>query len=152
MLKEELRNMYNKFRLHFYTQILANFENREATLTTVESFSLEAIIILGHPTVAEFANMMHISSPNAAYRVNSLMKKGYLNKVQSKEDARIYYLEPTQRGLDYFAINTSYLDVVIDRARERFSEEDCKKFAEYLRIINTELMPELEVSRFKKQK
>lgn len=152
MLKEELRTMYNKFRLHFYTQILSNFENREATLTTVESFSIEAIMILGRPTVAEFAKMMNISSPNAAYRVNALQKKGYLTKVRSDEDARIYYLEPTERAKEYFRINTSYLDTVLDRAEERFSSEDYEKFAEYLHIINTELMPELSIDRFKKSK
>ncbi|SEJ11095.1 DNA-binding transcriptional regulator, MarR family [Lachnospiraceae bacterium A10] len=150
MLKKELRTMYNKFRLHFYTQILSNFEGREATLTTVESFSVEAIMILGRPTVAEFAKMMNISSPNAAYRVSALQRKGYLKKVRSEEDARIYYLEPTERAKEYFRINTSYLDTVLDRAEERFSKEDYEKFAEYLHIINTELMPELDIARFKK--
>ena len=151
MFDNELRKMYNKFRLHFYMQILSNFENREATLTTVESFSVEAIIILGRPTVAEFARMMNISSPNAAYRVNALKRKGYINKVQSEEDARVFYLEPTERALDYFRINTSYLDTVLDRAKDRFSKEDYEQFANYLHIINEELMPELDTSRFKKK-
>ena len=94
--------------------------------------------------------MMNISSPNAAYRVSALQRKGYLKKVRSEEDARIYYLEPTERAKEYFRINTSYLDTVLDRAEERFSKEDYEKFAEYLHIINTELMPELDIARFKK--
>lgn len=44
------------------------------------------------PTVNEFASFVQISPPNAAYKVNSLIRKGYLKKVQSQEDKREYRL------------------------------------------------------------
>ena len=94
-LQEVLHNVYGKLRLHFYMQVYSRFENREATLTTVETFSMEAITTLDHPTVAQFAKAMNISTSNAAYRVSSLIKKGYLKKIQSKDDLRTFYLEPT---------------------------------------------------------
>ncbi|MDY5704539.1 MAG: MarR family winged helix-turn-helix transcriptional regulator [Lachnospiraceae bacterium] len=152
MLKNEILNIYDKCRLHFYMQVFSRFENREATLTTVESFSMECIMALDHPTIAEFANMMNISSPNAAYRVNSLVQKGYVKKVRSKEDARIYFLEPTKKYLSYYRINASYVDTVVERCKERFSEEDFNQFTEYLHIVNSELMPELDLSRFKRER
>ncbi len=75
--------MYTKFKLHFYQEIFQRFQSREASLTTVERpFCMEAIQALGSPTVNEFATFMRISPPNAAYKVNSLVKKGYLRKVQ----------------------------------------------------------------------
>ena len=113
---------------------------------------MECIMALDHPTIAEFANMMNISSPNAAYRVNSLVQKGYVKKVRSKEDARIYFLEPTKKYLSYYRINASYLDTVVERCKERFSEEEFNQFTEYLHIVNSELMPELDLSRFKRER
>ena len=145
----ESSTIYDKFRLHFYTQIFSRFENREATLTTVESFSMDCIMAMDHPTVAEFAAMMNISAPNAAYRVNSLVQKGYLRKVQSKEDARIFYLEPSEKYMNYYRINLGYLDTVVARCRERFSDEDYVKLTSMLHIINSELMPELDMKRFR---
>ena len=152
MLKNEILNIYDKCRLHFYMQVFSRFENREATLTTVESFSMECIMALDQPTIAEFANMMNISSPNAAYRVNSLVQKGYVKKVRSKEDARIYFLEPTKKYLSYYRINASYVDTVVERCKERFSEEEFNQFTEYLHIVNSELMPELDLSRVKRER
>lgn len=146
-----LSDIYNKFRVHFYMQIFANFENREATLTTVETFSMECIVALDSPTIAEFARMMNISAPNAAYRVNSLLQKGYIEKIQSKSDQREYHLRPTKKYLDYSSINESYLKIVDDRCKKRFSPEDYTKLQEMMQVIDNELMPELDMHRFKKQ-
>ena len=63
---QSLTEIYNKLRIHFYMQIFSKFERREATLTTVEAFSMECIMALDEPTIAEFASIMSISPPNAA--------------------------------------------------------------------------------------
>ena len=94
MLDQAFQQVYTKFKLHFYQQVFSKFENREATLTTVESFCMEVIMALGHPTIAEFSNMMNLSTPNAAYKINNLVKKGYVKKVQSTTDKREYHLYP----------------------------------------------------------
>ena len=52
-----------------------NFEKRETSLTALEIFSVEVILALKNPTIQEFANFIGLFSPNAAYRVNSLIKK-----------------------------------------------------------------------------
>ena len=68
MFSDAIFGLYNKFRIYFYMQVFAKFEKREASLTTVESYSIECIKALGEPTVQEFAIMMGISAPNAAYK------------------------------------------------------------------------------------
>ncbi len=151
-LNVTLTEIYNKLRIHFYMQIFARFETREATLTTVEAFSMECIMALDDPTIAEFARMMNISSPNAAYRINSLIKKGYVEKVQSEDDQREHYLRPTKKYLDYYNINNEYLLTIDERCKQRFTPEEYDQFNEYLRIISEELMPELDLAQFKKQR
>ena len=39
MLQESFSRVYLKFKLHFYEKVFQGFENREATLTTVETAS-----------------------------------------------------------------------------------------------------------------
>ena len=109
MLEQAFFNVYTKFKLHFYQEIFRRFQDREASLTTVETFCMETIMALGNPTVNEFASFMRISPPNAAYKVNSLVKKGYIRKVQSREDKREYHLEVTQKYIDYYNISSSYI-------------------------------------------
>ena len=145
MLKSAFFNVYTKFKLHFYKEIFLRFQTREASLTTVETFCMETVLALGNPTVNEFASFMSISPPNAAYKVNSLIKKGYLQKVQSTVDRREYHLSVTQKYLDYYNISSSYMVTVMDRIAQRFSPEDCAKLEEMLQIINRELMPEVEI-------
>ena len=145
MLRKAFNTVYTKFKLHFYKEIFDRFQTREASLTTVETFCMETILALGRPTVNEFASFMNISSPNAAYKVNSLIKKGYINKVQSKEDRREYHLEVTQKYIDYYNISSRYTDLVMDRICRRFTPEECEKLTEMLDIVSHELMPEVDI-------
>lgn len=145
MLRNAFNTVYTKFKLHFYMEIFERFQTREASLTTVEVFSMETILALGRPSVNEFASFMRISSPNAAYKVNSLIRKGYIRKVQSKEDRREYHLEVTQKYIDYYNISSRYTDQVMDRINARFSKEDCVKLTEMLEIVSRELMPEVNI-------
>ena len=145
MLNHAFFNVYTKFKLHFYKEIFQRFQTREASLTTVETFCMETIQALGNPTVNEFASFMCISPPNAAYKVNSLVRKGYINKVQSETDRREYHLEVTQKYIDYYNISSNYMVEVMDRIVQRFSPEDCAKFAEMLEVVSQELMPEVDI-------
>lgn len=147
MLKSSLFDVYTKFKLQFCKEIFQHFQTREASLTTVETFCMETIMALGSPTVNEFASFMCISPPNAAYKVNSLIKKGYINKIQSETDRREYHLEVTQKYIDYYNISANYMADVMERISERFSPEDCDKLEEMLRIVSQELMPEVDIKR-----
>ncbi len=150
MLSEVIIELYNKCRVYFYQQVFARFEKREATLTTVESFSIECIRALGEPTVQEFANMMGISAPNAAYKVNSLIQKGYIEKIQSESDRREYYLRPTQKFLEYYNMSADYVRRIERRCRERFSAAELAKLEEMLEIIISELTPEVSIVKAEK--
>ena len=145
MLDQAVWRVYTKFKLHFYIQIFDRFQNREASLTTVETYCMETIQALGEPTVNEFATFARISPPNAAYKVASLIRKGYLEKVRSENDKREYHLKVTEKYLAYYNIGNGYVQTVVDRIRQRFSPEDCRKLEEMLRIVSDELMPEVDL-------
>ena len=145
MLDKAFYDVYTKFKMHFYQKVFSRFEHREATLTTVESFCMEGIMALGNPTIAQFAQAMHISTPNASYKINSLIQKGYIAKERSETDRREYHLRPTKKYMDYYSISYAYLQTVVDRVKVRFPAEDVAKLDEMLTIIGKELMPEINL-------
>ena len=112
-------------------------------MTTVEVFCSEIIQAMGRPTVNEFASFVGISPSNAAYKVNSLIQKGYLKKEQSEDDKREYHLAVTQKYFDYYNISYNYLATVTERIQARFSPEEVAKLEEMLDIVSSELMPEI---------
>ena len=98
MLERNFQRVYNRFKLSLYARIFK--EDRDGgkdSLTTQEVISMEIINCMNEPTVNEFAAMATLSAPNAAYRVNQLVKKGYIEKVQSDTDKREFHLRITPK-------------------------------------------------------
>lgn len=145
VLEESFDRIYTKFKLHFYQAVFTRFQTREASLSAVETFCMEIIRALDEPTINEFASFVNISSPNAAYKVNSLIRKGYLEKVQSPSDRREYHLRPTQKFHDYYNLSSAYVQQVMNRVRERFTPEEVAQMDRVLSIVGRELMPEVEL-------
>lgn len=146
MLEHAFTEIYTKFKLRFYAAVFRRFETREASLSAVETFCVEVIYALNRPTVREFAEFAQISAPNAAYKVNSLIKKGYIRKVRSQEDRREFHLEVTEKYLEYFGITYDYIQEVMSRIRTRFSPEEVQQLERMLHTISDELMPEVALS------
>lgn len=147
MLDSAFNNIYTKFKLHFYQKVFQRFETREASLTTVEAFCMEGIMAMGEPTIAEFSTMMQISTPNAAYKINSLVRKGYVERIQSTVDRREFFLRPTQKYIDYYSISYGYLNTVVQRAQERFTAEELAQLERMLTVISEELMTEIDCTK-----
>ncbi|MEE8825860.1 MAG: MarR family transcriptional regulator [Eubacteriales bacterium] len=144
MTTEELfAKVYTQFKMHFYRAVFRNFENREATLTTVETFCMEVIHAMGRPTINEFASFLRMSSPNAAYKVNNLVRKGYLRRVRSEKDHREYYLEVTQRYIDYCNVSNSYVNDVMKRVRARMTDKEWADFYHTLEILSDEMKEDI---------
>jgi DNA-binding MarR family transcriptional regulator len=139
-----LSDVYRKFRLHYYRDVFHRIKEREQTLSTVEIYCVEIIHWLDGPTINEFANYIDISSPNATYKVNSLIQKGYVEKIQSTTDKREFILKCTDKYYKYWNLNEKYLEIVEDRVRNCLSPEEYEAFNGTLRKISDSLMPEVE--------
>lgn len=145
MLENLFSEVYEKFKLSFYKSVFKGFEDREATLTSTEVFCVEVINALKKPTISELTEFMEISQPNMAYRVSNLVTKGYVEKIQSQDDKREYYLVPTQKFHDYYRIRNEYINTVIGRVKDEFSEEEVSTLEKMLDLMSNELMPEVTV-------
>ena len=144
MLDDNFISVYDKFKLHFYRQVFELVRERDGSLSAMEAFSLEVINMLDKPTVGQFAEFLNISQSNATYKVNNLIKKGYLERQNSRTDRREYHLILSEKFYNYIGLLSSYEQVVMGRIKERFPQEDVDKLDQMLEIISAELMPECE--------
>ena len=144
MLEKNFIEVYDKFRVQFFRRIFEKVRERDGSLSAMEALSLDVIRALDEPTVGKFAEFLNISQSNATYKVNSLIKKGYLERHNSETDRREYHLVLSEKFYRYTELLTSYEVTVVNRMKERFSDEDIAKFSEMLTVMSNELMPECD--------
>ena len=135
MLEKAFQDVYTKFKLHFYQNVFQRFATREATLTTVESFCMEGIMAMGEPTIAEFSRMMQISTPNAAYKIGSLVKKGYTERERSEKDRRIVYIHLTGKGRQAFHHHAKFHEQMTDAVMAELGEEEVQVLGKTLKAL-----------------
>lgn len=143
-MEENFIEVYDKFKIEFFRRIFELVREREGSLSAMEAFSIEIIHALNEPTIGEFAEFLNISQSNATYKVNNLIKKGYLIKQNSEEDRREYHLVLSDKYYGYTDIMRGYVDTVMGRIKENFSAEEQAAFAAALKRISDEMMPEAE--------
>ena len=144
MLEENFTEVYEKFELQFFRRVFEKVRERDGSLSAMEAFSLEVIYLLREPTVGQFADFLNISQSNATYKVNSLIKKGYIERQNSQTDRREYHLVLSEKFLNYVGLFNNYEHTVMQRISGRFSPEDVQRFDEMLGVISRELMPEVD--------
>ena len=142
MLEKHFSDVYNKFKLQFYRRVFELVRERDGSLSAMEAFSLEVIYMLGEPTVSQFADFLNISQSNATYKVNNLIKKGYLERQNSTVDRREYHLILSNKYYTYMNLYANYELTVMHRVEARFPPEDVAVFDRILQVMSDELMPE----------
>ena len=142
MLEKNFAEVYDKFKLQFYRRVFDLVRERDGSLSAMEAFSLEVIQMLDAPTVGQFADFLNISQSNATYKVNSLIKKGYLERQNSTTDRREYHLILSEKYYNYRDLFANYEQKVMKRIEERFPKADVECFDRILKIMSDELMPE----------
>lgn len=144
MMERSFIEVYDKFKLEFFRRIFELVREREGSLSAMEAFSIEVIHALHEPTVGQFADFLNISQSNATYKVNNLIKKGYLIRQNSETDRREYHLILSDKYYGYTDIMRSYVDTVVGRIRKSFTPEEAKQFGDMLDRISNEMMPETD--------
>ena len=105
MLTYNFQQVYDNFKMKFYQSLCKNSKE----LNMQEAFSLDVIHMLGNPTILEFANYMEISQPNATYKINQMIQKGFLTKQLCDNDKRSYRLKVTEKFLKVYRGNDCFI-------------------------------------------
>ena len=114
---------------------------QEGKLTISELFSLYLIEMMDGPTLKAYAETMGISQPNATYKINSLVEKGYVEKRLSAVDRRETNIYATRKAKKIIKDAECNPDMVEKQLRSRFTEEQLQMAGEVFRAV-VELMEE----------
>ena len=132
MLEENMMLIADKMKLAFLRRIFDQVREREGSLSAMEAFSVEVIHDLHEPTIREFAAFLNISQSNATYKVNILIKKGYIEKQNSIIDRREYHLVLTDKYYGYTNTVRGYVDKMCQQVEKTFTEEEQKLLSQFL--------------------
>lgn len=150
-LESSFSKVYTKFKMHFYRELFSSLPENEESLTTVETFCMEVIHAMKRPTINEFASFIQISQPNAAYKVNNLIRKGYLMKTRSTKDKREYFLEVTPKYIDHCNESEKFMKDVCGRLEKKLTAEEAEKLEKIFAMVSDEMMPEVPDYQPKKE-
>lgn len=106
-LERKFERLYLLFRANYYRRMVEEIGVRDGSLTATEAYCVEIIYLLNRPTVSQFAAFLNISLPNANYKIGSLIKKGYAQKIPSSCDRREMNLAVTDKFLGYYGLNNA---------------------------------------------
>ena len=132
--QDTVMRLYRWLRLDSYRRIFGSVHERTGSLSATEAFSVDVIHLLGAPTLSQFAECIGISQPNATYKVNSLVQKGYVHTCVSESDRREVRLETGEKYDRYFQRDSQALRRAIDALRTEYSEQE---IAAAGRVINS---------------
>lgn len=139
MMLEKMLKTFQKLRLEFYRKIFTRVRERDGSLSAMEVFSLEIIYALGRPTIGQLARFIGISQSNATYKVNSLMKKGYIIRQPSQEDGREYNLELSEKFYGYSDMLEENVRTITRNVLEQLTPEEIAVIDKAADILNKEL-------------
>ena len=76
-------------------------DERFSELSMRQILYLTTIIRLGRPTFSDLARELNVSKPSVTANVTTLIKKGYVQKVQDHEDLRSFHIILTSKAIEF---------------------------------------------------
>jgi len=131
-MDSEQREKINTFFVQTFNYILL-CEERAITkrgltnLSTKEAHVIAAAIGLAgedRNIMSLIADELNISAGALSTSVNTLTRKGYLERVPSEKDRRIIFVRATDKGLDANRIHTEFHDDMLEHIANELDTED----------------------------
>ena len=133
-LRKTMEELYSHILIRYYQKIFSNNNKEINNLNAMEISMLEIIYHLKHPTYSELSAFMHISQPNLTYRINNLIKKGYVESTADEKDRRRHYLSVTDKFLDFYEIDYDYLNQLSMQVLEQLNPIEKQALEKILNI------------------
>ncbi len=86
----------------------------------------------GEYTASNLADMLHVSRPAVTQKINELEKGGYIYKVQSDTDKRVFKLFTNKEGISkkYYEIVDETNDEIVKKLSDQYSGEQIELFCQ----------------------
>ncbi len=143
-MEKELLELIEKTKLNFCCKLFRSVKEREGSLSAMEAFSLEIIGSMDDPTVGKFAKITGISQPNASYKVQSLIKKGYIKKETSECDKRESILHLTDKYYGYSDLYNNDIIQIATDIQKSLSDGELATFKKVITHLSNSIEQKLE--------
>lgn len=141
-----------------FTRLLRNTNALEETavkrgpfenMTVNDIRVIEAIGPEGARNMSAVAKILMVTTGTLTISVNSLVKKGYVNRERSTMDRRVVLVSLTDMGKKAYHAHKSFQDAMITEAVSTLSEEEKQLLGKALESLNTFFRKQNE--RFKRE-
>lgn len=105
-------------------------------VTTNDMHVIEAIGMNEQKNMTAVAKALHVTTGTLTISINSLVKKGYVNRVRSEEDRRVVLVSLTPKGQGAFLCHQRFHEKMIESVVQEFSEEEKQVLEKALKRIN----------------
>lgn len=136
MLYDEVITLYKKLRLMHYRELFGRIREKDGSLSATEAFAADTVYLLGNPTLSQFAQALGVSQPNATYKANNLVAKGYIKKTLSPDDKRECRLMAADKFYSYYDTQCEFISKTLDKLRNQFSDTELEVFEKMLHALN----------------
>ncbi len=136
MLYEKLKTLYESVRLKHYRDLFSRVKERDGSLSATEAYAADVIYLLGDPTVSTFADTLGISQPNATYKINNLVAKGYAVRSVSSEDRRECRVSVGDRFFSYYNTDYPFIAESVEQLQKNYTPQELALLERMLDDLN----------------
>ena len=105
-------------------------------VTANDMHVIEAIGMEEPKNMTSVARSLDVTTGTLTISVNSLVKKGYVDRVRSEEDRRVVLVSLSEKGKKAFLHHQRFHDQMIETALEELSEEEQQVLEKTLGKLN----------------
>ena len=105
-------------------------------VTTNDVHVIEAIGMGGAKNMTSVARSLDVTTGTLTIAVNSLVKKGYVNRMRSEEDRRVVLISLSEKGGRAFLHHQKFHEQMIDTVVEELTEEEQQVLEKALTKLN----------------
>ena len=104
-------------------------------ITMNQMHYLETIARHGEPTFGDLANYLGVTRPSVSVIVKKLIDTGYVRKIQSKLDGRVFNLQLTEKGERFNELHSEVHQILARRITENLDQDEIEALASLLEKI-----------------
>ncbi|MBP2642647.1 MAG: transcriptional regulator, MarR family [Firmicutes bacterium] len=125
-LKKVFMEMIKTYRESYRGAVLGELEL--ADMTFKQFVYLDTIIKMNNPTYSELGRKFKVTKPAVTAAVNKLIGLGYLERVQSNEDRRVYHVMISDKGKRMLAIEDMAASEYIKHMQTCLTEGEVEQY------------------------
>jgi DNA-binding MarR family transcriptional regulator len=104
-------------------------------LTVKQYYYLDVINWMNNPTYSEIAEKFKVTKPAVTGIVTKLINLGYLERVQSEKDRRVYYIWVSDKGKKLIEINNNAANAYAGYVEGCLTKDELESYAQILEKI-----------------